>query len=342
MPQSDNYRNKMYRVRAEIASLSEKKAREQKKIADLNNKIGSAIRVIQSSKSIGIINSKRHEVVRYQNDLVKVEKSIADIETKIAKKNKELDADLKKLSAEELKESKKRQTELDAFQRKQTQTFNQMNQTLRTHENAIMQLQSLPEKITVLFLASNPRDQEQLNLDEEVRSIKDMISKAKHRDSVKLESCWAVRPGDILQSMNEFEPTIVHFSGHGSDADELVLMDNQQQTKLVSLDTIVQAMSVANDNLKLVFFNTCFSETQAKKVVEHIDATIGMRTSISDDAARVFSSHFYSSISFGHSIAKAFGQAKAALMLEGIKEENTPQIFVNIDINAEDLYIVAK
>lgn len=340
MPQSDNYRNKTYRVRAEIASWSEKKAREQKKIADLNNKIGSAIRAMQSSKSMSTINSKRHEVVRYQNDLVKIKKSIADIETKIAKKNKELDADLKKLDTEELKESKKRQTELDAFQRKQTQTFNQMNQTLRTHENAIVQLQSLPEKITVLFLASNPRDQEQLNLDEEVRSIKDMISKAKHRDSVKLESCWAVRPGDILQSMNEFEPTIVHFSGHGSDADELVLMDNQQQTKLVSLDAIVQAMSVANDNLKLVFFNTCFSETQAKKVVEHIDAAIGMRTSISDDAARIFSSHFYSSISFGHSIAKAFGQAKAALMLEGVKEESIPQLFTKID--AEDLYIVAK
>ncbi|MDR2538095.1 MAG: CHAT domain-containing protein [Bifidobacteriaceae bacterium] len=340
MPQSDNYRNKTYRVRAEIASWSEKKAREQKKIADLNNKIGSAIRAMQSSKSMSTINSKRHEVVRYQNDLVKIKKSIADIETKIAKKNKELDADLKKFDTEELKESKKRQTELDAFQRKQTQTFNQMNQTLRTHENAIVQLQSLPEKITVLFLASNPRDQEQLNLDEEVRSIKDMISKAKHRDSVKLESCWAVRPGDILQSMNEFEPTIVHFSGHGSDADKLVLMDNQQQTKLVSLDAIVQAMSVANDNLKLVFFNTCFSETQAKKVVEHIDAAIGMRTSISDDAARIFSSHFYSSISFGHSIAKAFGQAKAALMLEGVKEESIPQLFTKID--AEDLYIVAK
>lgn len=340
MSQIDNYRNKANRTRSDIASLSDKKAKEQKKIADLNSKIISAARAMQSSKSPSTINSKRNEIARYQNDLAKAEKNIADFESKIAKKNKELDTDLKKLNAEELKESKKRQAEQDTFQRRQIQTFNQMNQTLRAHENAIVQLQSLPEKITVLFFASNPRDQVQLSLDEEVRSIKEMILKAKHRDSVKLESCWAVRPGDILQAVNEYEPTIVHFSGHGSDDSELVLMDNQQQTKLVSLDAIVQAMSVANDNLKLVFFNICFSETQAQKVVEHIDAAIGMRTSISDDAAITFASYFYSAISFGHSVAKAFGQAKAALMLEGIKEEDTPQLYTKVD--TEDLYIVAK
>lgn len=44
--------------------------------------------------------------------------------------------------------------------------------------------------------------------------------------------------------------------------------------------------------------------------------SIGMNTSIGDDAARVFAAQFYSSIGFGLSIQKAFDQAKAALMLE--------------------------
>lgn len=55
----------------------------------------------------------------------------------------------------------------------------------------------------MLFLAANPIDQEQLRLDEEVRSIGEMIRKSQHRDSVKLESRWALRPLDLLkQSTN--------------------------------------------------------------------------------------------------------------------------------------------
>ncbi|WP_283771185.1 hypothetical protein QQL38_13630 [Pseudomonas syringae] len=34
---------------------------------------------------------------------------------------------------------------------------------------------------------------------------------------------WAVRPMDVFQAMNELKPTIVHFSGHGTTADTLVV-----------------------------------------------------------------------------------------------------------------------
>ena len=62
--------------------------------------------------------------------------------------------------------------------------------------------------------------------------------------------------------------------------------------------------------------------------------------SIGDDAARIFSSQFYSSIGFGVSLGKAFEQAKALLMMEGIKEENTPELFVKEGLNADELIIV--
>jgi hypothetical protein len=91
----------------------------------------------------------------------------------------------------------------------------------------------------------------------------------------------------------------------------------------------------------LVFFNTCNSHGQAEAVVEHIEAAIGMNTSIGDEAARVFSSNFYSSIGFGHSVRKAFDQARAALMLEGIPEHDTPALFVHAGLNAADLILVA-
>ncbi len=341
MAMIDTYRNNVARKRDEVARLTEQKAKEHAKIASINTKVQSATRQMNSSKALTTINNRRKDIFRHKEDIAKVEKRIADFESKIAKKNRELQTEQKKLSSEELKEAKKSQKQQENFQRDQARAFNSVSRTLSEHSEAISTLQELPDEITVLFFASNPRDQAQLSLDEEVRSIKEMISKSRHRDVVKFESCWAVRPGDILQYINQYQPTIVHFSGHGSSNDELVLMDNNSNTKLVSLDAIVQAMSVANDNLRLVFFNTCHSKNQAHSVVEYIECAIGMNTTITDKAAQVFAAQLYSSIGFGLSIDKAFNQAKAALMLEGITEEQTPALFVKSDHYAKDTYIVA-
>jgi hypothetical protein len=204
----------------------------------------------------------------------------------------------------------------------------------------IEKLQRLPERIAVLFLASNPLDQATLRLDEEARSIMEMIRKSEHRDAVRFESRWAVRPLDLLQSLNEIQPRIVHFSGHGSDEDEIVFQDDAGGTKLVSKEAIVQTMAAASGDIQLVFFNTCYSHGQAEAVVKHVPAAIGMNTSIGDDAARVFSANFYSAIGFGLSVGRAFQQGKAALMLESIPEGTTPELFLKEGLDADDLVLV--
>jgi hypothetical protein len=167
-----------------------------------------------------------------------------------------------------------------------------------------------------------------------------MITKSKHRDSIKFETCWAVQPKDVLQAINEHNPSIVHFSGHGSDTDEIIFQTNGGQAKFVSKEAIVQTMMASSEEIRLVFFNTCYSKNQAEAVIEHVEATIGMNTSIGDVAALTFSSQFYSAIGFGLSIKKAFEQAKALLMLEGIPEQDTPELFIHEGLEAKDIVIV--
>jgi len=210
----------------------------------------------------------------------------------------------------------------------------------RTAFEAIERLSHLPEKITVLFMASNPLDQKQLRLDEEARAIEEMIHKAKHRESVIFRTQWAARPMDILQAVNEYDPSIVHFSGHGSVESELVMQGNHGETRLVSKEAIAASLATCSENIQVVFFNTCYSREQAEAVVKYVSAAIGMKTSIGDEAARVFSSQFYSAIGFGHSVRKAFDQARAALMLENILEEDTPELFHNPAIDPGELFIV--
>src|SRR5262249_47064910 len=88
------------------------------------------------------------------------------------------------------------------------------------------------------------------------------------------------------------------------------------------------------------FFNTCYSRDQAQAVVEHVAAAIRMNKSIGDDAAKVFAASFYSAIGFGHSIGRSFQQAKAALMLQGIPEESTPELFVAEGLDSDALVLV--
>jgi hypothetical protein len=252
------------------------------------------------------------------------------------------------LDNEEAKALKRRNDELKRQQDVQQRQFREMTTSLSHHESLHRQtiarvdlLSALPDEILVAFFATDPAtaSDRRLLLDEEVRDIQRNIRLSDHRDAVKLESRWALRPGDIMQYMNELQPTIVHFSGHGTNQDELVLQDRSGNAAFVSLASIV-GMFEHFDSVRLVFFNTCHSYNQAAACTEFVDAAIGMNQEIGDEAARVFAAQFYSAIGFGKSIPKAFNQAKTALMLEGIPEESTPELHLRDGIHEDDLVLV--
>ena len=119
-----------------------------------------------------------------------------------------------------------------------------------------------------------------------------------------------------------------------------MLLNTDGSAKLVSKEAISAAIATASDTIRLVVFNACFSEIQAQSIVGHIESAIGMATSISDEAARVFAAQLYSSIGFGYSIQTAFNQAVALLMLEGIPEEDTPKLHVKDKIDPNELVFV--
>lgn len=359
----DTYQRNIRKMYEELHSLSQNKNKELLKIADLKKKVHSASLALLNTKIASSIQSKSREIERFQNQIISLEKKIVDYDKKINYKNKKILDEEKKLIREQNNMSKKNKQAAEKQQKEalkqagenerrhnqQLLNISQIYNTLDEHEgiyknmnNNIKALQNLPEKIVALFLASNPVDSHQLRLDEEARSINEMMRKTEYRSSVVFESRWAVRPVDVLQAINETHPTIVHFSGHGSSSDEIVFQDADGKAKFVSKEAIVQTMMASSSDIRLVFFNTCYSSNQAQSVVKYVEASIGMNSSIGDDAARVFSSQFYSAIGFGNSIGKAFDQAKALLMLEGIKEENTPELFIKESLDPYELVIVRQ
>lgn len=145
-----------------------------------------------------------------------------------------------------------------------------------------------------------------------------------------------------MQFINEVNPTILHFSGHGTSDGKLVFQDNNDKPKLLSMDTLVELINASSDNLRLVVLNNCFSSIISEKIIDKIEISIGMNNSIGDEAAIVFASQLYSSIGFGLSLEKAFQQAIVSLKLYEIPEEQTPQLYVSEGIEAKDIYLVTK
>jgi hypothetical protein len=89
----------------------------------------------------------------------------------------------------------------------------------------------------------------------------------------------------------------------------------------------------------VVVLNACFSRPQAEAIVEVIDCAIGMNKAIGDEAAIVFAAAFYQSIGFGRSVEEAFESGKAALMLEGIPEESTPELLVRKGVDPSAIFL---
>src|SRR3954452_5263351 len=162
------------------------------------------------------------------------------------------------------------------------------------------------DKVKVLFLAANPTGTKPLHLDEEIRQITAKIRAAEYRDSIQLVSRWAVRPDDLLQALLEVKPHVVHFSGHGSSAAELIVLDDRGNPKPVSKEALAHLFRTLKDNVRVVVLNACYSRPQAEALAEAVDCTVGMDWAIGDAAAIVFSASFYRAIGFGRSVKEAF------------------------------------
>lgn len=195
-------------------------------------------------------------------------------------------------------------------------------------------------KIKVLILSANPLDTPQLRLDEEVHEITAKIRDSRYRDSIDLVSRWAVRPEDLLQLLNEIRPQIVHFCGHGSSSGELIVVDRAGAPKPISIEAIRSLFETMKDNIKIVILNACYSRTQAESIVNVIDCAIGMNTKIGDLAAITFAAAFYRAIGFGRSVQEAFNQGRTALLLEGISEENTPELLIKSGIDPAKVRLI--
>lgn len=179
---------------------------------------------------------------------------------------------------------------------------------------------------TILFLAANPKDSARLRLDEEVKRVEQGLERSKHRDRFRLIQKWAVTAIDLRRALLDYKPLVVHFSGHGSDTDALLLENDEGNLAEVSTEALADLFELSSTYVRCVLLNACYSVVQGKAIVKHIPHVIGMERAIGDGAAIEFAVGFYDALGAGEDFEKAFRYGSNAISLKGIPESKTPML----------------
>lgn len=186
----------------------------------------------------------------------------------------------------------------------------------------------------ILILSANPKSTSSLRLDEEMREIKEGLRRSPARDLFLIESGEATRYRDIRRAILDYQPNIVHFSGHGAGHDGLVFEDETGSKKLVDTEAIAGLFQLFSEQVECVVLNACYSEYQAQEIAKYINYVVGMSQAINDRAAIEFAVAFYDALGAGQTYDFAYQLGCNAMMIAGMPQELIPQWYAK---NSENL-----
>ena len=172
-------------------------------------------------------------------------------------------------------------------------------------------------RLKILFLAANPRESSQLDLEEELRAIENEIRGTLHRDKIGLIARHAVRADDLVRYLRADSPDVVHFSGHGT-SEGIVLRDEATGYRIVRGEALARLLK--NRGVKLIVMNACFSNEQAGSLSDVVETIIGTTTEVGDEAARRFSVAFYRTLCDGHTVHDAFRDGGDSIALHNLED----------------------
>lgn len=159
--------------------------------------------------------------------------------------------------------------------------------------------------IKILFVTADPSDLSRLRLSKELRAAEESIKLSRNRGRFEVKHAPATRHHDFIRALIDFEPDIVHFSGHGSDG--AIWLENESgESSPAAARDLDRIFEQLRGKISCVVLNSCYSRTPAAAILPHVRHVISTRKPISDDMATGFSRGFYSSVASGRDVAGAF------------------------------------
>lgn len=176
----------------------------------------------------------------------------------------------------------------------------------------------------ILVMSANPVDQQLLRLDEERRVIDRAVSLSGDRLAVRAAD--AVRLDELQLALGRHRPVIAHFSGHGSAAQGILVLDDGARARPVPPDALLDLFRILSRHVRCVVLNACYTEQQAQAIAAYVPCVVGMHHRVSDRAAIRFAGAFYQGIALGEPVQVAFDLGRNILRLHGDPDAGVPRL----------------
>lgn len=201
-------------------------------------------------------------------------------------------------------------------------------------------------KVRILVVAANPEGTALLNTNEEVKEIQDAIHDGILRESFEpLRFAPQSSAQDLITQLQRIRPHIVHFSGHGTEQEELLFAEEilveerdegqpnrrfrRSEKQPIDPETLSKIFDVGDPNPRLVVLNACYSAPQARAIARHVDCVVGIRGQTYGLYARKFAFGLYAAMADGHSVGNALKTAHLQMKLvENESRHSLPEICV--------------
>jgi len=139
-----------------------------------------------------------------------------------------------------------------------------------------------------------------------VRQIQEALRRASLGRQFEVVLIPAARVQDLSWGLLEYEPDILHFSGHGYEGAILVEGTNGS-AQLIDGEKLGRLCAIfKGGRLRCVVLNACKSGLQAEPVAKEVGAAVARSSNVPDQAARIFAEHFYAGLGFGRTLQEAF------------------------------------
>lgn len=155
----------------------------------------------------------------------------------------------------------------------------------------------------ILFLSAQPEKMRGLRLGEEARQIREALTRAGRH--IEIVEASAVRARDLSWYLLEYDPDILHFSGHGYQGAILVEREDRTDWPLEGRH-LAELFGIFKNRLRCVVLNACYSGLQAEPIAHQVGAAVARDEAVPDQAAIVFAEHFYEGLGFGRTLRESF------------------------------------
>ncbi len=171
-----------------------------------------------------------------------------------------------------------------------------------------------------LFLHANPWNAapRPLAIDKELKVIKRALREC--RDQLQIFESGALERVDLSLALLEYQPDLLHFSGHAIEDGAIVLVAADGEFVLVEPERIADVVAQFV-TIRCIVLNACYGTRLAELLKDRGMVVVSMDGTILDDTSIHFARSFYQALAHGMTLAKAYDVAKAEIGLVGAEDE---------------------